>query len=352
MSLSDKRKEFLAHLWDHASDAFQTQFDERRSLTASENSFLTEVHAAVTEPDDDDALLKLRHELVKLDGGLTLVLQLCGLTRSKILNDLRANAGVRANNTKLPSSYSGLTKPDAWKVAGPYLLTRLRTVFGVLAPEENSLEHAFAALNQATWPGYIRQERAKRSGHEAEYRLATLLASLNIPFDPFEKADNPLCKDAQISGISFDLVVPHRNSPSVVVKSTVHTANIGQFGESKDHLEMQEARHMIESLGGNKPTLLAFIDGVGFRSNADGLNGVLETADEFCQFKTLWKAVVISCQRLNLGFELALPGELIEEFDPFLSRWNAHEQTLLIDQLDDTVGWLEVGDAFIRRTGS
>jgi hypothetical protein len=182
---------------------------------------------------------------------------------------------------------------------------------------------AIEAVNQATYPGFIRQERAKRQGHEAESRLANLLASCNIPFEPEEKATNPLCRDATVSGVSFDIVIPSAEKPLVCFKATVHTANIGQYGESKDHLEVAEAIDVLtRDFSSSRPTLVAFIDGVGFKSNSAGLNGIIEKSDEFCQFRTIWKAVMISASvldREDLFFELPKPE--IAKFKEFISRW-------------------------------
>ena len=180
---------------------------------------------------------------------------------------------------------------------------------------------ALEALNQATWSGWIRQERAKRQGHEAEYRLAVLFSALDFPFAPKEKAENPLTKDAQVNGISHDLVVPNMDAPLVCVKSTVHTSNIGQYGESKDALEISEASDTLRSnFPQNTPTLVAMIDGIGFRSNRAGLNGVLSNSQEFCQFRTLWKAAAIAASRLGIEITVKLPGEHIESHRAFLER--------------------------------
>ncbi len=354
MSLSGKRSEFERHLWDHAADSFQSQFDERRSLTENEISFLEAVYAAAIVPEDGKALHALRQVLLRQDASLTLILQLCGLTRNKILSDLKASRAVKEQAIRLPSSFQGLTKLEPWRVAGPYILSRLRAVLGTLHRTSNTLGHVFEALNQSTWPGYIRQERAKRSGHEAEYRLATLLASACIPFEPFEKADNPLCRDAQIDGISFDIVVPNTTKPVLVIKSTVHTANIGQYGESKDDLEVREARQWIDRRFGekNRPTLLAFIDGVGFRSNSAGLNGVLTNADEFCQFDTIWKCALIAAMRLNLPIEIALDKSGRDEFSAFIAKWEASILVRETEKLKSVIGWVEAGSALIRQKES
>ena len=351
MAVSDKKAEFERHLWDHAADAFQAQFDERRQLTADEGIYLASVYKAAINPDEADALKALRKAILAREGGFALVLQLCGLTRNKILVDLKASAEVRKKGVKLPSAFNKLTNPEPWKVAGPYVLARLRTVLGQVAQRDNAIEAVFEALNQATWPGYIRQERAKRSGHEAEYRIATLLASLEIPFEPFEKADNPLCRDVQIDGISFDIVIPSGVDPGIVIKSTVHTANIGQYGESKDHLEITEARAWIDNRYGKgaPPTLLAFIDGVGFHSNRAGLEGVLKNSDEFCQFKTIWKVAMIASSKLSLPVEVALSSDTIIEFADFIKRWDLSSRIIDISNVKSVVGWIEAGDALIRR---
>src|SRR5690606_34524182 len=98
------------------------------------------------------------------------------------------------------------------------LLPRCRRVFGPLfGLQAQASRLALESLNQATWAGYIRQERAKRSGHHAEHRLALLLQQAAIPFCPAEKAENPLCRDARICEVSFDLVIPSLEAPLVCV---------------------------------------------------------------------------------------------------------------------------------------
>lgn len=346
-SANEKHQEFEQNVWDHAADEFQAQFDERRDLTSAEINFLKLVHDWVTDPDEDTGVGYLRKALIANPERTALVLQICGLTRNKILTDLRGSAN--AKTLDIPSDFRRLALTNAWGAAGPYLRDRLHSVLGRMS-KTASFDEALEALNQATWPGYIRQQRAKLSGHEAEYRLAVLLSSAGIPFVPEEKAENPLCRDAQIDGISFDIVVPNIHEPKIVVKSTVHTANIGQYGESKDHLEVTEAREWIErKFIKSPPILLAFIDGVGFRSNRAGLAGVLEKSDEFCQFKTLWKAVVIGCAQLNLGFKLALSEEDISSHNGFLERWSAGPNVVSLEMMESTEGWIQAGDGLILR---
>lgn len=325
--LEERRREFFQHVWDHSKDPFQAQFDLRRPLTRQEISAVEKLVELFREQKDDKAIAAVIPSLVQENGEefIDLLLQLSGQTRNKILGDLRASAEIALAGEKIPGSHRRIVEEAIWKYAGPYLVARLRPVFSNLAsvPSASRLA-ALEALNQATYPGFIRQERAKRSGHEAEYRLATLLEACGIPFEPKEKASNPLCRDVAIHGVSFDLVVPNAEVPLVCVKATVHTANIGQYGESKDHLEVDEARRMLNSKFPQRqqPKLLVLIDGVGFKSNAAGLNGVLEKTDEFCQFRTLWKAAVVCAAAVGKVLKIELSREATKAQKPFIERYH------------------------------
>lgn len=348
MSLDARQEEFFANVWDHSNDAFQTEFDARRPLTPAEIGALTILVQSVRSGADDVKLAADIHRVIKNNKQLFgLLLQLVGLTRNKILQDLKAAHSTIRRQLRL-TSYDGLSAhAPTWAVAGPYFASRLRRVIEPLAVyEKDGLTAAsFESLNQATWPGYIRQERAKRSGHEAEYRVAVLLRTCGIPFEPEEKADNPLCRDAQVYDVSFDVVVPSARKPRVCIKSTVHTANIGQYGESKDHLEMDEARRMIdEKFSRDKPILVGFIDGVGFESNRAGLRGVLEKSDEFCQFKTIWKLVVVVAKQLKCGYRLYLPISAIKAHEEFLARQGATTKTFDVKKNPPPVGAVMSGE--------
>lgn len=318
-----REQEFFRNVWNHSEDEFQASFDERRKLNEVEIALLENVTKAFRDGMSDEAVGKLIGEiLVSSEPRLfEVLLQICGLTRNKILQDLKASSGENRRSLSLSSHMSLLAHAPTWQLAGRYLAAKLRRVLHPAEVEKK--EHlVFEALNQATWPGYIRQERAKRSGHEAEYRIATLLANCGIPFEPEEKADNPLCRDAQFNGVSFDIIIPHQARPVVCVKSTVHTANIGQYGESKDALEVDEARRMIDLLPKkHQPTLVGFIDGIGFESNIAGLRGVLSKSDEFCQFQTIWKLVVIACFRLGERCAVSIPRKDAEAHAEFISRY-------------------------------
>jgi hypothetical protein len=354
-TLAERRAEFEAHLWDHADDAFQKEFDFRRPLSKSEISALTLIAQAIAEGKDDEAIADVVKAQAALDSDVFLtIMQVVGLTRNKIITDLKASTAARG--LTVPGRPALLPRSRVWHLAGPYVAERLRRVIEPLCSGDVVDESAFEALNQATYPGWIRQQRAKLSGHEAEYRLAVLLDQCGIPFSPEEKKDNPLCRDATVNEVSFDLVVPDAESPLVCVKATVHTANIGQFGESKDALEIIEAAAMIEErfASADRPTLLALIDGVGFRSNRAGLDGVLDSADEFCQFETLWKAAVVGASRTGVYLTVALPADDIDAHSNFLKRY---EGTAEVDELTDDFratitnhALIDAGEAIIRIT--
>ncbi len=67
------------------------------------------------------------------------------------------------------------------------------------------------------------------------------------------------------------------------------------------------------------------IDGVGMESNRAGLDGVLQTADEFCQFDTIWKAIVLAASTTQRSVLIELPKADLEAHAAFIkardSRW-------------------------------
>ena len=347
-ALSRRRTEFFQNVWDHTADPFQVQFDARRELTGPELVSLKRLVDAFACGKSDSEIAKLIRKEVRgsSDDLLATLLQLVGSTRNKIITDLKAQ--VAREGSSIPSAYDGLVHNDAaWALAGDYLAKRMRTVLGPLAA--NTIDAALEALNQATYPGYIRQQRAKLQGHEAEARLAGLLKACEIPFEPREKAENPLCRDAQIEGVSFDLVVPSVSSPKVCVKATVHTANIGQYGESKDALEVEEAQSKLAArYGQSRPIVLVLADGIGFRSNSAGLDGVLSQADEFCQFRTLWKGAVVGAWATGRVLPLYLPEKSHEDHKPFLANYS--DSIKLLERSDDAKAHhISAGEGVILR---
>lgn len=332
--LHRRLQEFERKIWDHTKDPFQISFDEPSKLNERIVEAMTRLSHILAKETDETILIKqIRQDIKEI--GITYfekLLQFSGLTRSKILTDLRSIAAAGSIKVKIPSSYARLPYSNAWEFAGRYLLRRIKPVLSAVIDVRNPAK-VLGAINYATWSGWIRQERAKRSGHEAEGRLARVFKEIGIPFVPIGKADNPLSGDIQLYGVSFDLIVPNTSNPRLCVKATVHTAAIGQYGESKDHLEVYEAKRMLDEkfAKDDRPVLLAFADGIGFRSNRAGLEGVLTKADEFCQFRTIWKAVVIAESKLGgiPDLKLFLPISIFKEFEEFLGRYNWDRSRLL-----------------------
>jgi hypothetical protein len=319
-SLEERKSEFQSHIWNHADDEFQTGFDSAPAFDSETISLLELIRDMIINKQKDNVIIKSIEPILRKNPGLiNKLLQISGLTRNKPITDLKASLGSKG--IKVPSTPQSLiSRSDIWEHAGIYILSRLRPVLTPIAVDNCKHIGPYQALNIATWPGWIRQERAKRQGHEAEARLARMLSKLGIPFEPKEKEINPLCRDAQLHGHSFDLVVPSIKKPKVVFKSTVHTSNIGQYGESKDHLEISEAADVVSRhMSGAGTILFALADGIGFMSNTAGRDGVLTKADEFCQFNTLWKAAVVCAASINkrITVELSDP----EDHKKFLARY-------------------------------
>lgn len=321
--LEQKREEFFRFVWDHSKDPFLLAFEQRRPLSVEELKWLNHVYELCSLEDETKAVEEVA-KLIKSEGvQVTLLLiQITGLTRNKVITDLKANLGKH----KAPRSYRTLHKQHSGEGIR-YLLQRLRAVFSPLrqsgvANNPRILWGAFESLNQATYPGYIRQERAKRQGHEAERRLALLLHSIGVPFAPAEKLDNPLSRDIQLFGESFDLVVPDAENPMILVKSTVQTANIGQFGESKSALEVERAKARLDEVYPSMPPpyIIALVDGVGFESNREGLDRVLLCVHEFVQFRTLWKFAVMAASAVGRNLKIEQHPEL-EYFKDFLKKY-------------------------------
>lgn len=352
-TLTERRAEYDQNVWDHTLDAFQLTFDERAPFDKDALDLLVGLTDAISSGQSNDDLGRTIASLVgHSEARLFVVLQAAGLTRNKILTDLKASSSALPN-VRVPSTLAALLNSAvALKTACDYLAVRVRKVLEPLTIYEDP-RPALEAVNQVSWPGWIRQERAKRQGHEAEYRVAVMLEALGIPFVPEEKAYNPLCRDAQIDAISYDIVVPDLDKPVVAMKSTVQTSNIGQFGESKANLEVTEAKESLARSYREPPMLVAMIDGVGFRSNIQGLNGVLENADEFCQFKTIWKGAVIAADLLSIPLHLALPAEAIERQGEFLrtygSRLTLHEATAELRASLPATAIVDAGEAFLWR---
>jgi hypothetical protein len=322
--LRQRLAEFEKYVWTHTTDAFQMQFDAVTDLGAASLSALADLAARVGGgASEEDVAARIRLDVSTLGTEhLAKIIQITGLTRNKLTTDLDSVLHAAGQRVSVPTWNNLPGRPQLWELASRELATRLRTIF----LQTGCLDAAAAvgiikSLNAATWPGYIRQERAKRGGHEAEGRLARVAHQLGVSFEPEVKAENAMSGDVRIQDVSFDLVFPDVERPNVVMKSTVHTANIGQYGESKDSLEMAEARTLVNRLP-TRPVLLALADGLGFRSNRAGLEGVLTSSTEFCQFRTLWKGLVVAAGREGRSdLRLYLPADDRRFFGSFLERY-------------------------------
>jgi len=317
------RELFFKYVWDHTEDDFYSSFDfppERAERIVEKVKILME---NIEAPGDE--LIGLLTCLVSHENRpdiefLSFVVQIAGYTQNKILSDLRAKGH------KAPSTFESLIGGKelklhpSWKVAAAMLISKLVPILKNLSSQD--ISHRLRALDLATYPGFIRQQRAKYVGHYAEKKLAELLDELGIPFAPYEKKVNPLTRDVTLKGQSFDLVIPSETDPKIAVKSTVHTANTGQYGESKDKLEIKEAKEALKDTG---VILVALADGVGFRSNADALNGLFEYSDEVVQFATLWKVPAMAVRVLGLGRLVVVFSEehkqQEEDFKDFVRKW-------------------------------
>jgi hypothetical protein len=352
LDLAQRLTEFDVYVWTHTADAFQMQFDVATDFDpASRDAIAAMAEAVLGGASVEDVAATIGIDVRRLGSEhLAKLIQLVGLTRNKLTTDLDSMLRLAGEHIRVPAwdrlpAVGGV----AWSRAREELATRFRAMIVNLGGglDRDQILGVLEALNRATWPGYIRQERAKRGGHEAEGRLARVAQQLRVGFEPAVKAENPMAADAQIDGLSYDLVFPEADHPAVCVKSTVHTANIGQYGESKDALEIREAREALDARG-DGVILLALADGLGFRSNRAGLEAVLTYAHEVCQFRTLWKAIVIAANRAGrTDLRLYLPDRDRTYFAPFLGRYGFSEYLL-----DDApqAGGVAAGDGlFIRQ---
>lgn len=338
-TVDERREEFFSHVWDHTQDQFQQSFDLVPPLEDNHRAALVALVSVIRHGADDDELSSGLRATIKTDPTFVYkLIQLLGLTRSKLGTDMKPLG------YNVPKAIErSVLRDDLWDAVGAYLVVRTRSILtNLVSSEGEGLYGPLEALNQSTWPGYIRQERAKRSGGYAEQRLAILLKSLGIPFAPEKKAENGLTADATVAGESFDLVVPNAEAPALCIVSMAHSANVGQYGESK----ADDARRAKEALAAltRAPLLGVLADGVGFESNSGGLTSVLTNADEFFQFETLWKAAVVAASVSGLSVTVVLPDA--DKHSAFLKRYARAVEAA--PSLDTEPGWVDAGEASIR----
>src|SRR5690554_5134766 len=106
-SLAERRQEFERNVWNHSQDPFQLEFDERRNLTEEELTALQAVLDLVRRGATEDEVCEcLRKQLQQAPDRVLLFLQIAGLTRNKIIQDLRAASA--ATGLRVPGKPQGL----------------------------------------------------------------------------------------------------------------------------------------------------------------------------------------------------------------------------------------------------
>ena len=340
--VASRRSEFDKHVWDHSTDPNQMTFDQAKPLEGYQYIYISQLVTALSNSEDDHALASLlKTQSLARHGYIVRVAQLIGLTRTKPQTDLKP--ALKAAGLPAPALERFAYNDRVWELAGNYLIPRFRKVFtSLVSVDGDELIACLDALNTATWPGYVRQERAKKSGGYAEQGMAIFLNSLGIKFEPRRKIDTGLTADAHVSGESFDLVVPDERTPLLCIISMAHSSNIGQYGESKAN-DVRSAKSAIESLV-PQPKLGVFADGAGFYSNAAGLNTILSEADEVFQYKTIWKLGVCAAGILGYTTQLVLPDA--EHHLDFLDRYSASVE--ILSNAESVPGWVSGGEALIR----
>ena len=178
-ALQERRQEFLHYVWDHTSDPFQMRFDVPERLTKGQISALQGLIRCVRGgATEKDLIAVVQDAATQIPGLLDLLLQLAGLTRNKILTDLRA----AHPEARVPGSPRSLLRSGAWPLAAEYLSRWLHPILTELG--KGTMRGTLEALNLATHSSFVRQERAKRMGHEGEACLARALQRCGIAFEP------------------------------------------------------------------------------------------------------------------------------------------------------------------------
>ena len=115
-SLAARRSEFESHLWNHSEDVFQADFDMRQRLGESELEPLRVIARSVHNGADDDVLAaEIKRLMTKHPTDIYVLMQAVGLTRNKIITDLKA----ALPGASVPGKAEILhRRPDVWILAG------------------------------------------------------------------------------------------------------------------------------------------------------------------------------------------------------------------------------------------
>lgn len=163
-------------------------------------------------------------------------------------------------------------------------------------------------IDKLILPKEIQQAEAKRRGHGAEHKVATLLYQLGVNFLPSDRNLNPMASNDPNVDIdtfeiiqkqkgktySFDLIIEtHLHSPLAFLQGLIHTSDPGQYGVNKSDETVQVKRDLIKSNQkyNTQKQHWGLVDGVGFSENKkDTIDKMLSEFDCFVQLKSLYKA--------------------------------------------------------------
>lgn len=146
--LSLRRQEFRDFTWNHAEDAFQARFDVCAMLSADEATALAELLRPVHFRDESKFARRVRDYVEGHKRRLRKLLQLTGLTRNKIVQDIKAFVRSKAIRTAVTSPEAIFRSSTGVELGATYLAQQALRVFGHLraAPTPDFFE----AVNQAT----------------------------------------------------------------------------------------------------------------------------------------------------------------------------------------------------------
>jgi hypothetical protein len=163
-------------------------------------------------------------------------------------------------------------------------------------------------IDKLILPKEIQQAEAKRRGHGAEHKVASLLNQLGISFVPSDRHINPMASNDPNVDIdtfeiiqkqkgktySFDLIIEtHLHSPLAFLQGLIHTSDPGQYGVNKSDETVQIKRDLIKSNQkyNTQKQHWGLVDGVGFSENKkDTIDKMLSEFDCFIQIKSIYKA--------------------------------------------------------------
>jgi len=327
MSLLDERiAEFDKYVWIHTQDPFQNKFDTHEKLPDSIAERMARLFSAPTRSNRSKLRKTIGIELVQDMDLFEPMCQLVGLTLSKVKGDIKANAMLCEPVPKVKTPTTLIKTDIGQSIISDYFAEKIENIY--IYKEFYSFED-IQTVYSATNPSFVRQKRAKLMGHEIERRLAFAFHAASVPFEPIRKVEKLGSSDVTVDGYSYDLVSPSVKNALLRILCMVHNANVGQYGEDKLRSSAVDAKKSIK----NKlnTTLLTLIDGLGCKSNRAGLAAVLENSDEFCQLRTLWKAVAIGAKKSNIKVRVLLPENQISDFAAFADRWS-----ISLDSISET----------------